>query len=66
MVHSFAVHPEYLKDAETTAGGVEFWNLGVELTRPARSLKLWMALQAAVTNEISRKIEHGCAMAELA
>ena len=66
MVHSFAAHPEYLKDAETTTGSIEFWDLGVELTRPARSLKLWLTLQATGSNEISRIIEHGCAMAELA
>lgn len=66
LVHSFAAHPEYLKDAETTMGSIEFWDLGVELTRPARSLKLWLTLQAIGSNEISRIIEHGCAMAELA
>lgn len=66
LVHSFAAHPEYLKDAEASAGSIEFWDLGVELTRPARSLKLWLTLQVAGTNEISRMIEHGCAMAELA
>ena len=66
LVHSFAAHPEYLKDAETTAGSIEFWDLGVELTRPARSLKLWLTLQVTGSNEISRMIEHGCAMAELA
>lgn len=65
LVHSFAAHPEYLKDAETTAGSIEFWDLGVELTRPARSLKLWLTLQATGSNEVCRIIEHGCSMAEL-
>lgn len=66
LVHSFAAHPEYLKDAETTTESIEFWDLGIELTRPARSLKLWLTLQVTGSNEISRMIEHGCAMAELA
>ena len=44
LVHSFAAHPEYLKDAEAD-GGIEFWDLGPELTRPARGLKLWLTLQ---------------------
>lgn len=66
LVRSFAAHPEYLKDAETTAGSVEFWDLGPELTRPARSLKLWLTLQTAGTREISHMMEHGWAMAELA
>ena len=36
LVRSFAAHPEYLKDAETSEDNVEFWDLGPELTRPAR------------------------------
>lgn len=66
LVQSFAAHPEYLKDAESTEGSIEFWDLGVELTRPARGLKLWLTLQVLGSREIGRIIEHGCAMAELA
>lgn len=66
LIHSFAAHPEYLKDAESTEGSIEFWDLGPELTRPARSLKLWITLQAAGSKEMGRMIEHGCALAELA
>lgn len=66
LTHSFAAHPEYLKDAEASAESIEFWDLGPELTRPARSLKLWLTLQAMGTDEIGNIIEHGCAMAELA
>lgn len=66
LVRSFAAHPEYLKDAETVEGSIEFWDLGIELTRPARSLKLWLTLQVMGRREIARIIEHGCVMAELA
>lgn len=66
LAQSFATHPEYLKDAESTEGSIEFWNLGVELTRPARGLKLWLTLQVLGCREMGRIIEHGCAMAELA
>lgn len=66
LVRSFAAHPEYLKDAEAQAGSTEFWDLGPELTRPARGLKLWLTVQAMGTEEMGRMIEHGCAMAELA
>ena len=65
LTHSFAAHPEYLKDAEASEESIEFWDLGPELTRPARSLKLWLTLQAMGTDEIGNIIEHGCAMAEL-
>lgn len=66
LVRSFAAHPEYLKDAENTESGIEFWDLGPELTRPARSLKLWITLQVMGSSEMERVIEHGYAMAKLA
>ncbi len=66
LVRSFAAHPEYLKDAETSEDGVEFWDLGPELTRPARSLKLWFTLQVLGSREFGRIVDHGCALSELA
>ena len=66
LVHSFAAHPEYLKDAQSSADSVEFWDLGPELTRPARSLKLWLTLQAMGTDAMEKIIDHGCALAQLA
>ena len=66
LARSFAAHPEYLKDAEASAESIEFWDLGPELTRPARSLKLWLSLQVLGSKEFGEVIEHGCAMAELA
>lgn len=66
LVHSFAAHPEYLKDSETAEGGVEFWDLGPELTRPARCLKLWLTLQTLGSRVMGEAIDHGCALAELA
>lgn len=66
LVDSFAAHPEYLKDAETSQEGIEFWDLGPELTRPARSLKLWITLQVMGSKKIGQSIEHGCEMAKLA
>lgn len=66
LVRSFAAHPEYLKDAENTESGIEFWDLGPELTRPARGLKLWITLQTVGSKEMGRMIDHGCALAELA
>lgn len=66
LVHSFAAHPEYLKDSETTENSVEFWDLGLELTRPARCLKLWLTLQTLGTKTMEQMIDHGCALAQLA
>ncbi len=66
LVRSFSAHPEYLKDAQSSADSVEFWDLGPELTRPARSLKLWLTLQAMGTDAMEKIIDHGCALAQLA
>lgn len=65
LVRSFAAHPEYLTDAGNFSEHPDFWDLGPELTRPARSLKLWITLQAMGSEGIGRVIERGCAMAEL-
>ena len=66
LIHSFAAHPEYLKDAETSENNIEFWDLGPELTRPARALKLWVTLNAMGTDEVAKAIDHGCEIAEYA
>lgn len=66
LANSFAAHPEYLKDAQASEDSIEFWDLGPELTRPARALKLWMTLQILGTEQISQTIDHGCEMAKLA
>lgn len=66
LIHSFAAHPEYLKDAETSENNIEFWDLGPELTRPARALKLWITLNAMGTEAVAKAIDHGCEIAEYA
>lgn len=65
LVNSFAAHPEYLKDSKDSEESIEFWDLGPELTRPARGLKLWLTLQTMGTEKIGHIIEHGCVLAEL-
>ena len=66
LVHSFATHPEYLRDAQTEENSIEFWDLGPELTRPARCLKLWLTVQTLGTTALGQVIDHGCEMAQLA
>ena len=40
--------------------------MGVELTRPARGLRLWLTLQVLGQNALSDAIEHGIQIAEYA
>lgn len=66
LVHSFAAHPEYLRDAQSEENSIEFWDLGPELTRPARCLKLWLTVQTLGTDALGQVIDHGCELAQLA
>lgn len=66
LLHSFVAHPEYLQDATDSPESVEFWDLGPELTRPARGLKLWLTLQTLGSQEMGHIIDHGCALAQTA
>ena len=66
LLRSFSTHPEYLEDAKTEGSLPDFWDLGPELTRPARALKLWTTLQIVGTDRFGEMIDHGCRMAEFA
>ncbi len=66
LFHSFHVNPEYLKDVEGDLEHINTWDIGMELTRPARGLKLWLTLQVLGTRLIGSAIEHGFQLAEWA
>jgi hypothetical protein len=42
---AFQIQPDYLKDTEAAELEVNFSDLGVQLTRASRALKLWMSLR---------------------
>ena len=58
LYHSFHVSPEYLQDLE---GGdaLNMYDIGIELTRPARGLKLWLTLQVLGTELMGSAIDRG-------
>lgn len=66
MVNSFHVHPEYLKDLEDENNFVNPWDTSIELTRPARGVKLWFTLQVMGSDAISDAISHGIQCAKWA
>ena len=63
LYRSFHVSAEYLKDVESSPENINMYDIGVELTRPARGLKLWMTLQALGTELIGSAIEKGFQLA---
>lgn len=64
LLNTFSTHPEYLKDAQTNEQELNYWDLGPELTRPARSLKLWVTLQTLGIDALSDSIDHNIYIAE--
>jgi aromatic-L-amino-acid/L-tryptophan decarboxylase len=42
---AFEIAPDYLRDAEAAQGEVNFGDLGLQLTREARALKVWVSLR---------------------
>ncbi|MBO0476100.1 aminotransferase class V-fold PLP-dependent enzyme [Vagococcus sp. DIV0080] len=63
LLNSFSEQPEYLEDAHQ-ADRTDFWDLGIELSRPARGVKLWLTLQTLGTEKIGEQIDAGVKLAE--
>jgi glutamate/tyrosine decarboxylase-like PLP-dependent enzyme len=63
---TFHILAEYLEDTEGHAEEVNFSDHGPQLTRAFRALKLWMTFQVFGGTAISKAIERGFALAEMA
>jgi glutamate/tyrosine decarboxylase-like PLP-dependent enzyme len=66
LINGFSANPEYYKDATATDNEINYWEFGPEMTRPARSLKLWITLQVLGTEAMGRMVEYGVQLAEWA
>jgi glutamate/tyrosine decarboxylase-like PLP-dependent enzyme len=67
LIRSFATKASYIQDAEeATSTDVNFWNLGIELTRPVRAMKLWFTFQILGLDKVGEFIDHGIRLAEAA
>lgn len=64
LIENFANSAEYLQDALSSSDTPNFWDYGIELTRPARAMKLWFTLQVLGEVAIGDAIDHGFALAE--
>ncbi|NIJ38915.1 glutamate/tyrosine decarboxylase-like PLP-dependent enzyme [Sphingopyxis panaciterrae] len=63
LLESFATSAEYLQDAAAGDDTPNFWDYGVELTRPARAMKLWFTLQVMGARAVGEAIDHGFELA---
>lgn len=62
---TFATQGTYIQDADQASSeNVNFWNRGIELTRPARAMKLWFTLQILGIDKPGDLIDHGIHLAE--
>ena len=66
LSRTYSTHPEYLKDLEEGAALTNPWDMGPELTRPARGLKLWFTLQVMGADGLAAAVEHGFDLARWA
>lgn len=57
LLNSFTEHPEYLEDIMTEEN-TDPWNMGIEMTRPHRSLRFWMTLQSMGTDLLADVIDY--------
>ncbi|MGO1482168.1 MAG: pyridoxal phosphate-dependent decarboxylase family protein [Brachybacterium sp.] len=64
LLRSFHVDPEYLQDVKGADVQPNPCDLGIELTRPTRGLRLWFTLQVYGREALGAWIDHGFDMAE--
>src|SRR3954447_21512567 len=63
---AFEIVPDYLKDAEVAEGEVNFADLGLQLTRGWRALKVWLSIQTLGLDAFRDAIERSLDFAALA
>ena len=57
LLEAFTEHPEYLEDVRSSEHN-DSWDLGPEMSRPHRCLKLWFTLQAMGTDRMADVIDY--------
>ena len=57
LINVFAEHPEYLADV-IDSEHTDSWDMGIEMSRPARAIKLWYTVQAMGTDKLSDVIDY--------
>ncbi|KAF2735218.1 PLP-dependent transferase [Polyplosphaeria fusca] len=66
LLDSFATDASYLRDVLEEEAAPNFWNYGIELTRPARGMKLWFTLHVLGVEAVGKMIDQGFLLAERA
>lgn len=59
MSRTYAANPEYLADIKSGDEDINFWDIGMELTKPFRGIRLWFTLQTVGLENMRDAIDHG-------
>ncbi|WP_067450427.1 pyridoxal phosphate-dependent decarboxylase family protein [Actinomadura macra] len=64
LIDAFSMNAEYLRETRHGSGPLNYYDLGPQLTRGFRALKLWMSLKTFGLDEFRKAVERGMALAE--
>lgn len=59
MRKTYTANPEYLVDVMGNDDNINFWDIGMELTKPFRGIRLWFTLQTMGLDNMRKAIDHG-------
>lgn len=57
MIDTFSENPEYLSDIQSENDQTNFWDLGIELSQPARGMQVWTFFQIVGMDAIQETID---------
>lgn len=66
LLRSFAVDAEYINSVSAPQGNTNFYNLGPELSRPARAMSLWLTVKTLGRHRMGEMIDQGFLLAHTA
>ncbi|MEJ3653120.1 aminotransferase class V-fold PLP-dependent enzyme [Actinomycetes bacterium KLBMP 9759] len=64
LTNAFSMEAEYLRETRSESVPINFYDLGPQLTRSFRALKVWMSVHAFGIDAFRRAVEHGIELAE--
>lgn len=64
LLDAFGMDAEYLRETRLGSGPLNFYDLGPQLTRGFRALKVWMSIKTFGLDAFRRAVDHGIALAE--
>jgi glutamate/tyrosine decarboxylase-like PLP-dependent enzyme len=64
LVDAFGMNAEYLRETRLGTGPLNYYDLGPQLTRSFRALKVWMSVKTFGLEAFRRAVDHGIALTE--